>query len=276
MAAKRKIRLISKIGLWDAGDIPGCNMQNGQQAPALDAYLFKKGKGVGPAGAVLICPGGGYSHLAEHEGEPVALWLHSIGYAAFVLHYRVAPYRHPYPLADARRALCHIRFFAQNYGVRSDKIGVLGFSAGAHLAASLATQEDDKGIPDDIDPVERMSSRPDFMILGYPVVTFSGKYAHQDCMKNLFGHMPSAEERAALSIEQNIHDKTPPCFIWHTADDETVPVQHSLVLASAMQEAGIPVELHVFPHGYHGMGLAAGADAGLWTDLCAAWLSKQM
>lgn len=273
-AKKKKIRVIRKISLWEAGEIPG--RMAGQSAPSLDAYLFKPNKKQEAVPAVLICPGGGYANLAEHEGQPVAQWLNDLGYAAFVLHYRVAPYRHPYPLSDARRALCYIRFHAQSYGVRADKIGILGFSAGGHLAASLGTQADDTGISDDADPVERMPSRPDFMILCYPVVTFSGKYAHQDSARNLIGHAPDAEERTAFSIEKNVSAKTPPAFLWHTADDETVPVQNSLLLANALQEAGIPVEMHIFPHGAHGMGLAAGTDAGMWTPLCAAWLAKQM
>lgn len=272
MAGKKKIRVIRKIALWEAGELPGYDMGLGP-APHLDAFLLKTKE---PIGAVLICPGGGYGHIAEHEGAPVAQWLNSLGYAAFVLHYRVAPYRHPYPLVDARRALCHIRFNSQNYGIRADKIGVLGFSAGGHLAASLCTQQDLSGIEDDIDPVERMSSRPDFMILGYPVVTFSGRHAHADTMKNLLGHIPDGDERAAFSIEKNIRAKTPPAFIWHTAEDETIPVQNSLVLAGALSEAGIPVQMHVFSRGHHGIGLAQGAEAGAWTELCAAWLQTQI
>jgi acetyl esterase/lipase len=270
MAAKKKIRVIRRIALWDTGELPGYDMGYGQP-PYIDAFLLNAKE---PVGAVLICPGGGYEHLAEHEGAPVAQWLNACGYAAFVLHYRVAPYRYPYPLVDARRALCHIRFNSETYGLRADKIGVLGFSAGGHLAGSLATQRDPSGIPDDIDPVERMSSRPDFLILGYPVVTFSGRYANQASIQNLIGRVPKEEERNALSIEKNIRPETPPTFIWHTAEDETVPVQNSLLLAAALQGTGIPMEMHIFSRGRHGLGLAQGTEAGAWTQLCAAWLDK--
>lgn len=224
------------------------------------------------AGAVVVCPGGGYAVRAAHEGEPVARWLTTLGIAAFVLDYRVAPDRHPAPLDDARRALRLVRHFAGEWSIRADRIGIMGFSAGGHLAATVATHVD-AGNPGDDDPIERRDSRPDAVVLGYPVVSF-GDIAHAGSMRNLLGDEPTFALRQHLSADLHVSDRTPPMFLWHTADDHGVPVEHSLRLAAALGRHGVPFALHVFPHGAHGLGL--GNDdpvVGQWAALCAGWLS---
>jgi len=224
--------------------------------------------------AVVVCPGGGYGRRAPHEGEPVARWLNGLGIAAFVLDYRVAPHRHPGPLEDAQRAIRTVRAGAERWRVDPARVGILGFSAGGHLAATAATRFDE-GDPAAPDPLDRPSARPDLAVLCYPVVTF-GAHRHEGSMTNLLGADPPAEARAALSAERQVGARTPPTFLWHTAEDAAVPVQNSLLQAGALAEQGIPFELHVFPRGRHGLGLAADDPVvGAWPGLCAAWLREQ-
>lgn len=222
-------------------------------------------------GAIVVCPGGGYRTRAAHEGEPVARWLNSLGISAFVLEYRVAPHRHPLPLADVQRALRYVRHHAGRWQIDPRRVGVLGFSAGGHLAATAAVRFDagDPGAPD---PVERESSRPDAVVLCYPVITF-GPHGHQGSMRNLLGDDPPPELRRQLSNERHVTPQTPPVFLWHTAADAGVPVENSLLFASALAGQGVPFELHVFPAGRHGLGLASDdGRVGAWTELCRAWL----
>ena len=226
------------------------------------------------AAAVIVCPGGGYGRLAPHEAEPVARWLNALGVAAFVLRYRVAPHRHPLPLGDAQRAIRLVRQRAADWRVDPARVGILGFSAGGHLAASAGTHFD-AGDPAAADPVDRQSCRPDLMVLCYPVITL-GEHRHHGSMLNLLGADPPAELRDLLSNERQVSAATPPAFLWHTADDAAVPVENSLLFAAALRRHGVPFALHVFPRGRHGLGLAS-ADpmVGRWTDLCAAWLAGQ-
>ena len=219
--------------------------------------------------AVLVLPGGGYARQADHEAEPVAEWLAGLGVHAFVLRYRVAPDRHPAPLEDAKRAMLHIRSGAHGLSVDPARVGVLGFSAGGHLAATLstavATGSSDLDVPGAV---------PDLTVLCYPVVSYT-REVHQGSVDNLLGDAPSSDILAELSAEQQVTKATPPAFLWHTADDAAVPVSHSIGYAGALLSAGIPAELHVFPKGRHGLGLAAeqpGADQ--WPDLCAGWLDR--
>lgn len=218
--------------------------------------------------AMLVLPGGGYERHADHEAEPVAEWLASLGIHAFVLRYRVAPHRHPAPLADAKSALAWIRSGGHGLGVDVSRVGVLGFSAGGHLAATLAS-----GVPAGDDALDVPDSRPDLAILCYPVLSFESA-VHQGSIDNLLGPSPSQDLLAGLSAERTVNARTPPAFIWHTFDDAAVDVQHSLRYALAMRQAAVPAELHVFPRGRHGLGLAAG-EAGVerWTELCATWLA---
>ncbi len=232
-----------------------------------------------PRGAVIVCPGGGYQGLAAHEAEPVADWLNRAGFPAFVLRYRVAPHRHPAPLEDSARAVRLVRHGAAGFGCRPDRIAVLGFSAGGHLVTTLATRFD-RGDPNAADPVERHSSRPDAVVAGYAVISMQS-FAHEGCRRNLIGEPPAPGMIEALSNERHVTAETPPAFLWSTADDPSVPVGHSLLFAQALADRGVPFELHVFPHGPHGLGLAdhtstrgACAEVAQWTELCQRWLAR--
>lgn len=210
----------------------------------------------GPRPAALVLPGGGYVGHADHEGMPVAAWLAGLGLHAFVLRYRVHPHRHPAPLDDARRALAWIRDGGHGLAVDTRRVGVVGFSAGGHLAASLANE----------------AQPPALTVLGYPVISFVDA-PHEGSVAALLGPGADAEQRAAHSADRHVSPRTPPAFVWHTADDAAVPVGHALRYAAALVDARVPVELHVFPTGRHGLGLAADRpDVARWTDLCEAWL----
>lgn len=258
----------NRVLLWST-DVPGALGEGPEDNPGMSLYMVDSEK---PTACVLICPGGGYVHRAAHEGEPVARWLNSIGVSAIVLDYRVAPYRHPYPLLDARRAMRLARLHASEWGIDPNRIGILGFSAGGHLAATLGTHSD-CGFVNSSDPVERESCRPDLMILCYPVISFTS-YQHKGSITNLLGPQPAASDISDLSNELRVTSDTPPTFLWHTANDAGVAVENSLMFASALSRNNIPFELHVFPEGRHGLGLA-GDDSyvGTWTGMCARFLS---
>jgi acetyl esterase/lipase len=224
--------------------------------------------------AIVVLPGGGYSGRAPHEGEPIARWLNKIGLSSFVLDYRVAPNRHPIPLFDAQRAIRWVRAHAAECGVDPTRVGILGFSAGGHLAATAATRFDG-GNPVEKDPVERQSSRPDAVILCYPVISFVDEDRHSGSMTNLLGPNPDAKVRRELSAELQVGALTPPTFLWHTAEDSGVPVRNSLIFADALARNGIPFALHVYPKGAHGLGLATGSGyTEQWTEACAGWLAE--
>lgn len=257
------------IRLWEK-DVPGFNSEFSDQIPGIVPYLAETEQ---CTSAVIVFPGGGYNHKAAHEGEPVALWLNSIGISAFVLEYRVYPYQHPYPLLDAQRAVRYVRYHAHEWKIDPNRIGVLGFSAGGHLASTVGTHFD-LGNSNSNDPVERMSCRPDAMILCYPVITF-GEFRHDGSMKALLGDNPSRELVDFLSNETQVTSETPPAFLWHTANDQAVPVENSLLFASALSRNKIPFELHIFPDGRHGLGLAQEhPQVSGWTGLCEKWLES--
>lgn len=260
---------MTQIDLWQTP--PGFEPAFGQAVPALEAFLIDDGQ---PHGAVIVLPGGGYNHLAAHEGVPIARWLNAAGISAFVLNYRVAPYRHPMPLLDASRAVRTVRARAAAWNVRPDQIGVLGFSAGGHLAATLATRYSE-GDPASEDPIERVSSRPDAAVLCYAVISFTRPFAHAGSGQALVGDAAPAGLKEDLSAESRVSPATPPCFLWHTADDEKVPVENALLFASSLRQHGVPFEMHVFPHGRHGLGLALDdPGVGQWAGLCANWLKS--
>lgn len=259
--------VLPTIPLWPAA---ATTLAEDAAIPRLTPYLPAT-----PArGAVIVCPGGGYGRLAPHEGEPIARWLVGLGLAAFVLEYRVAPHRHPVPLGDARRAIRLVRARAAAWGLAAPRIAILGFSAGGHLAASAGVLHA-PGDPASADPIERASSRPDAVILCYPVITF-GDQRHQGSADNLLGPDADAGARDAVSLERHVGPDTPPAFLWHTADDASVPVEHSLLFAGALRAQGVPFALHVYPHGRHGLGLAnEEPPVATWTALCAQWLAAQ-
>ncbi len=265
---KKRVQRGKKIYLWD-GPPPGYNAAYGQDFPSILPYLVKSKT---PTASVIVCPGGGYEKLAEHEGIPVAEWLNSIGISAFVLNYRVAPYRYPHPYTDLRRAIAHLRFNAPRYHLDPSLIGVLGFSAGAHLCGLSGYLFDD-GIADDCEPEERMSNRPDFMVLCYPVVSFV-EAEHEGSVNHLLGENADYALREAVSVHKHVRKETPPAFIWHTVEDESVSSVHSLLLMQALIQQGIEIEAHFFSdRRQHGLGLAEkDKKVSTWTQLCAKWL----
>ena len=257
------------IVLWPDG-APGALGKEPVDIPTLTPYLPLKEKAGGAA--VIVCPGGGYDHLANHEGAPVAEWLNSIGITAFVLKYRLGPrYHHPAPLQDAARAIRTVRSRAAEWKIDPDRIGIIGFSAGGHLASTIATHFD-SGKPDASDSVERVSSRPNLMILIYPVITMREK-THAGSKKNLLGDNPAPELVSLLSNDEQVTRETPPAFLVHAMTDPGVPVENTLLFAAALRKAGVPYELHLFERGPHGFGLG-GNDPILssWPARCADWL----
>ena len=258
-----------KMPLWDNVELKE-NAVN-TDCPSIELFLLD---GNDPYPAMLIAPGGGYSHRAEHEAYPVAQWLNSIGISAIVLHYRVAPFSHPIPLVDAQRAIRMVRYHAPEWNLDPNRIGILGFSAGGHLASTSGTHFD-LGNRQAEDPIERISSRPDVMVLCYPVITM-GEYTHEGSRNNLLGESPSMEMIQLLSSESQISKDTPPTFLWHTADDAAVDVENSLLFTSMLNRHKIPFELHVFESGRHGLGMAEEhPEAKAWPGLCEAWLRKR-
>ncbi|GGE49224.1 acetylesterase [Pullulanibacillus camelliae] len=237
--------------------------------PSLTPFLLESDS---LTSAMVICPGGGYGMRADHEGEPIAKWLNACGISAFVLNYRVAPHKHPAPLLDAQRALRYVRYHAEEWGIKKNKVGILGFSAGGHLAATVGTHVDE-GDAYAEDPLEKESARPDVMVLCYPVITLQSPYRHEGSMINLLGEQPDEGLLTSLSNELQVSQKTPPTFLWHTADDDSVPVENSLLFARALSQAHVPFDLHIFEQGPHGMGLATEDEhVRQWQEQCASWL----
>lgn len=255
--------------LWPEG-APGAVGKEPADIPTLTPYFPAPGKANGAA--MIICPGGGYSHLADHEGRPVAEWLNTQGITAFVLKYRLGPrYSHPAPLQDAARAVRTVRARAAEWHLDPNRIGILGFSAGGHVASTIGTHFD-TGKPDDADVIERVSSRPDLMVLVYPVITMR-EFTHAGSKRMLLGESPTPEMTALLSNDEQVTKDTPPAFLVHTADDAGVSVENSLRFAQAMRRAKVPVELHVYEHGPHGFGLGTKDPVlATWPQRCSEWL----
>jgi acetyl esterase/lipase len=236
------------LPLWPNG-APGALGNADADTPTLTAFLPEPGKACGTA--IVICPGGGYGFLADYEGATHAQWLASHGIAGLVLKYRLGPkYHHPAMLNDAARALRLARAKAKEWNYDPARIGIMGSSAGGHLASTLLTHFD-AGDPNNADPVERESSRPDFGILCYPVITM-GEKTHAGSKENLLGKNPSPELIELLSNEKHVTKDTPPCFIWATGEDQVVPVENSLDFAYALRKAGVPFDLHIYQKGGHG------------------------
>jgi acetyl esterase/lipase len=264
------------IPLWPGvapgtiGDAKRAHEPAAKESPNLVPFPLKDGT---PRAAVIVCPGGGYGVRAAHEGEPVALWLNSLGIAAFVCHYRVAPFRHPVPLGDAQRAVRLVRARAAEWHVDPARIGMLGFSAGGHLACAAANFGEDAR--EHADPIERQASRLQACIACYPVISY-GEHGHRGSFANLLGEGADPAVAQRLSLETSVTAGNPPTFIWHTADDAAVSVQNPLLYAAALARQRVPVSLHVYPRGPHGLGLAqefAGMARG-WTGACAEWLAE--
>ena len=259
--------------LWPNG-APGALGTSTNDIPTLTPYLPEPSQSTGAA--IVICPGGGYGGLATHEGTGYAKWLSDHGVAAFVLKYRlgVHGYRHPVMLQDAARALRLVRSEVSKWALDPAKIGIMGSSAGGHLASTLLTHFD-SGKPDDADLIERVSSRPDLGVLCYAVITM-GSDTHSGSKSNLLGKAPTPELVELLSNEKQVTDKTPPCFLWHTWEDPAVKVENTLAFATALRQHGVPFDLHIYQHGGHGMGLGKNDTAPgklhPWSDDLLYWL----
>jgi acetyl esterase/lipase len=259
------------VPLWPGG-APGAVGDEPADKPSLSIHVAPKEKANGAA--VVVCPGGGYGGLADsYEGHGVADWFNSLGVTAMVLKYRLAPrYRHPAPLADAQRAIRLVRARASEWQVDPRRIGILGFSAGGHLASTAGTHFD-AGRDDAEDAIERQSCRPDFLVLCYPVVTMTGEYAHIGSRNNLLGDGADPKLFEELSNQQHVTSDTPPTFMFHTSEDSVVPPENSVMFYLALRKASVPAELHVYEKGRHGVGLAQSDPAlSSWPGRLAAWL----
>lgn len=260
-----------KILLWGNG-VPGALGSEDIDKPSI-TYFPPWGDNPSRAG-VIVAPGGSYAFLASnHEGRQVANWFNSLGLPAFVLTYRLGPrYHHPIELADAQRAIRLVRAHANEFNIAPDRIGMMGFSAGGHLTSTAETHFD-SGDPGAPDPIDRVSSRPDFAILAYPVVTMLRPYAHETSVQNLLGDNPDSKLRESLSNELHVTSQTPPTFLFATSNDDVVPVENSIQFYSALHKAGVPAELHIFENGAHGVGLDLSDPAiGEWPRLLEEWL----
>lgn len=266
--------------LWPNG-APGAKGAAAADTPTLQAFLPAAGMGNGSA--VVICPGGGYSGLASnHEGTAVAEWMRGLGMAAFVLKYRVGPaYRHPIEMGDAQRALRWVRANAGRFGVDTARVGILGFSAGGHLASTAATRFD-AGDASAADTVDRHPCRPAFQMLIYPVITMDAAFTHGGSRSNLLGPNPSQSLVDSLSNEKMVTPRTPPCFLAHTRDDNVVPFKNAQVYNDSLTKKGVPVEFRIYPTGPHGFGMADGKNTApnipalaTWTGYAKEWLQAR-
>jgi len=257
------------ISLWEEDEYPIAHPDDGFR-PWLDPYPLETDTALG---AVLICPGGGYGCRARHEGIQIAEAFNRLGLHAFVVHYSVAPRRHPQPLRDAGRAIRIIRRRASEWRVDPAHIAILGFSAGGHLAGSLGVHYDKSWLSDP-SPFGKFTARPDALILCYAVLS-SGPFMHAGSFYNLLGPDPDPAFVATMGLENQINDATPPAFLWHTADDSGVPVENSLLFAGVLRRHCVPFELHVFGSGPHGLGLATDdPHIATWFPLCVQWLTS--
>lgn len=278
------------MSLWPEGKIPNYKktdekekIDSGEtikislvQSPQITVYLPARRSATGQA--VIICPGGGYQYLSYNwEGTDPARWLNSKGIAAIVLKYRLPNSKSNIkpelsPLLDAKRAIRMVRFYAAKWDVKKNMIGIMGFSAGGHLASTLLTHFD-VGDKTSTDPIEQESSRPDFGILIYPVISMSKPIMHTGSRNNLIGEHPDSALAKYHSNELQVTSQTPPTFIVHATDDKTIPVENSLLFYQALRDNNVSAEMHIFPKGGHGFGL--GIDRGEvenWPDLCIQWL----
>ncbi len=262
------------VRLWD-GDAPNATGSEPKDVPTAIIYLPETQKEMVPA--LVILPGGGYGGLAiDHEGHQIARWANGMGMAGIIVQYRHRGrgYGFPNPMVDAERAIRMTRHRAAEWKIDPKRVGLIGFSAGGHLCSSVLTHFD-LGISNATDPIDRQSSRPDYGILCYPVIALGESFTHVGSQKNLLGESPAPELVRSMSNEKQVSAMTPPTFLWHTAEDKVVAAENSLRFYSSMVTAGVPGELHVFPIGRHGLGLAANdVGASQWPELCKNWLKQ--
>ena len=260
------------LPLW-ANEVPLAAGDADADKPSVDVYL--------PASnpthtGVVVCPGGGYSYLSlDKEGSHASQWLTQHGVAAFVLHYRVAPYRYPAPMLDGERAMRLVRSRAIEFGIAQDHIGVWGFSAGGHVASFLMTHFSQSLAGQTTDAIDALSARPDFGILAYAVTSMAPGTTHPGSHQNLLGTPADPKLEADLSNELNVEPDSPPVFLFATSDDPVVPVSNSVLFYQAYIKQHLSAELHVFEHGPHGVGLAEKLPGGsVWPDLLATWMGR--
>ncbi|HTM35226.1 MAG TPA: alpha/beta hydrolase [Terriglobales bacterium] len=260
--------------LWEHG-APGALGSGDQDTPTITVYPPLEGSRTGTA--ILIAPGGSYRMLAlNHEGRQFANFFNGMNVTAFVLKYRLGPrYHHPIELGDVQRGIRWVRAHSEKYGFKPDRIGLVGFSAGGHLASTAGTHFDD-GKLDATDPIDRVSSRPDFLILAYPVITMLPPYAHEGSVANLLGENASLELRKQLSNERNVTAQTPPTFLLSTSEDTVVAPENTVEFYLALRKAGVPAEMHVFEKGPHGVGMdLENPVLGIWPMLLTNWLRQR-
>jgi acetyl esterase/lipase len=258
--------------LWPNG-APLAKGTTPADTPGITVYLAPSDTANGAA--VLICPGGGYGGLMmTYEGRDIAKWLNAQGIAGIVLQYRVRPYQHPAPLLDVSRAMRTVRSRADELKLDSKRIGVIGFSAGGHVASTLGTHFDE-GDPKSADPIERFGSRPDFMILVYPVITM-GEKGHGGSRANLLGKNPTEAEKDFVSNEKHVTEKTPPTFLVHAKTDHVVNVENSVMFYDALKAHGVDAEFLELPTGEHGLGVGKGALWIEWQTKCSEWLKAKI
>ena len=268
--------MYKKTKLWDNGT-PYYDPSYGQEEPALVHYTdlgeYERPDRERP-GCVIVFPGGGYGCRADYEGEPVALGYNKAGIRSFVLEYRLSPYHYPAILCDAQRAVRWVRYHADELKIDPDKIAVLGFSAGGHLASCAMTVYD-RGL-DCGDEIDRVSCRPDAGILCYAVISLEDEYTHEGTKNVMLRETENPDElEKKLTGYLNVTGDTPPAFLWHTAGDNAVPPENSLIMAQALAKSGIPYELHVYMEGDHGLGLCDGIPGNdTWHTLSSIWLKK--
>jgi acetyl esterase/lipase len=272
--AARAVTLYKVEPLWPDGAPAAKGNEEGDK-PELTIYLTPKAKATGAA--VVICPGGGYGHLAmDHEGHQIAQWLNKFGVAGFIIKYRHrnsgAGYGHPAPLQDAQRAVRMVRARAKEWNVDPGRIGILGFSAGGHLASSAGTHFQNR-YSDAKDSIDKVSCRPDFMILIYPVISFAESFTHKGSRRNLLGSNPQRKLVENLSNERQVTAKTPPTFLVHANDDKGVPPENSIFFYLALRKAKVPAEMHIYENGRHGFGLGKKHGAvSSWPLRCEDWM----
>lgn len=252
------------MNLW--GDTIPYYMDEVDFIPTIEAYPAES------KGAVIIFPGGGYTNRAPHEGATIAKWLQSNGITSFVVEYRVSPYMHPAEISDAMRAVRFVRRYADIYRIDKDKIAVMGFSAGGHLAGSVSVHYD-KNMYERTDEIDDESCRPNASILCYPVIDML-EYRHDGSRNNLIGPNPTPSEKDFMSLYKQVTPDTPQTFLWHTAEDGCVPVENTLLYADALAKAKVPFEVHIYPYGQHGLGLAPDAPhVAQWKEALCNWLT---
>ncbi len=257
-----------KLKLWEK-EIPYI-YTDAETPNLLHTYLLKTDV---PLPCVVVYPGGGYAGRAAHEGAPIAEFFNSRGLQAVVVDYRVAPNRHPAPIADAQRAIRLVRAHASEWGIDPDRVVVCGFSAGGHLAASTLVWEDALPAGWERDAADAYSCRPNGGILCYPVISVESDFGHVNSGKRLLGEEAYEVEKHRFALYQYITEETPPAFLWHTSEDEAVNVKNSLIFCEKLRDSRVPFELHIYPHGRHGLGLAEDKpDICHWADQAADWI----